>query len=483
MKNLASGELRSRVNSLLKSARGGSVLPSSATDDDIDHRPKKSDASEKTGLFMTLMYEPHSEEAKSFAAKLVDGMNQSSRGPKLAAQNALGIIAADLMRAVGEGPPTYLYRSVGAGTFVDSVVNWRPFTRACKALAEQGMLIVEPGVVAFAPGWKGLATRFHPTPALTDLAAKFGIDATEFGKHFRPVFARPKVQRPISLRAASKRQHGAYGHRIFGKPMTVDYADPVVVALARQVDEINGAIGNTPISAPHLGFRRIFNQGDEAGVHYDRGGRLYSIGGGYQQLSGDKRSRMTINGEPVKEWDISSSHLTIAMMKLGLPVPATGDLYAVPGIPRAIVKLYVNASLGNGKPIGKWPSDAIEQYARAGTPEKPNKIKESILADGYKYTGKLGTDWPVRLLTKKVLPHFPVLGLVKGAGINWGVLQFEESRVVVDAVHELCTIHGVVALPVHDSIICPASAAFLAKDVLARHFEDKIGATPTLRCK
>jgi len=484
MKKIERDNLKSRVASLLKSV--GTALSSvNAATDESTHvaKPEQAKELDQIGLFMTLMHEPYSKEAMAFTARLVGEMKHSSRGPKRAAQRALGMIAADLMRALREGPLTYLYRPVGAGAFTDGVVTYRPFTHAYKALDAQGMLIVEPGVIDFAPGLKGKATRFHPTPAMVSLAAEFGIDAAEFDKHFRPVSQRPKVRHPIRLRASTKRQYGAHGLKIVGKRMAVDHADPVVIAYARQVDEINAAIGNTPISAPHIGFRRVFNQGDVPGVHYDRGGRLYSIGGGYQQLSGDERSRMTVDGEPVVEWDISSSHLTIAMMMLGYPVPATGDLYAVPGVPRAIVKLYVNASLGNGKPIGKWPSDAVKGYAKPDLPKKPNKMKQSIIEQGYPYSGDLLADWPIMLLKKEVLTCYPVLGAIADNGIKWDVLQFRESCVVVNAVHELCTIHGVVALPVHDSIICKKSEASITHDVLLRHFKAIVGIEPTLKCK
>ncbi len=459
-----------------------SVHPSvrRATDDDA---PSFKSRNDDDGLFMALLHEPYSDVAKAFVGKLVAGFQQSSRGAKGPAQRALGIIVADLMRAANEDSDAYLYRPIGSRTFDDSVVGYGPFTKAYKALAEQGMLIVEPGRMDFGPGLKGRATRFHPTKAFFDLAKTFGVEAIDFETHFRPVPPCSAIGSPIQLRASTTRQYGAFGHKVVGKPMTVDYDNPTVIAFARQVDEINAVIGNATISAAHIGFRRIFNQGDVAGVNYDRGGRLFSIGGGYQQLSGDKRSQMTIDGEPVVELDISSSHLTIAMAKLGLPIPSVVDLYEVPEVPRAIVKLYVNASLGNGNPLGKWPSDAIKEYARDGTKVKPNKLKDSVLGDGGMYTGKLGRDWPIKLMKKSVLPYFPALDKIGSKGINWGILQFEESQAVVEAVHELCTVHGVVALPVHDSIICKKSDAAVANDVLSRCIERRIGVKPKLKSK
>lgn len=459
-----------------------SVRPSVGRTNDDDASSFKS-RNDDDGVFMALLHEPYSDAAKAFVGRLVAGFKQSKRGAKGPAQRALGIIIADLMRAANEGPDAYLYRSIGATTFAYGVVRYGPFTKACKALVEQGVLIVEPGRMDFGPGLKGRATRFHPTKAFFDLAKACGVDASNFEAHFRHAPTCSNISHLIQLRASTKRRPGAFGHKIVGKKMKVDYENPKVAVFARQVAEINTAIGRAAISATHVGFRRIFNQGDVADVNYDRGGRLFSIGGGYQQLSGDKRSQMTIDGEPVVELDISSSHLTIAMAKLGLPIPSVVDLYEVPEIPRAIVKLYVNASLGNGKPLGNWPSDAIKEYAREGTKEKPNRLKDGVLGEGGVYTGKLGKDWPIKLMKKSVLPRFPALDRIAGDCIDWSILQFEESQAVVEAVHELCTVHGVVALPVHDSIICKKSDAAVANDVLSRCFERQIGVRPKLKSK
>lgn len=484
MKKNERDKLKARVLSMMANLGKGvpSVRPSVKRTTDDDASPCKG-RSDEDGLFMALMHEPYSDAAKAFVGKLVAGFQQSNRGAKGPAQRALGIIVADLMRAANESPDAYLYRSIGATTFADGVVRYGPFKKAYRALVEQGMLIVEPGRMDFAIGFKGKATRFHPTRAFFDLAKAYGIDASHFEAHFCHAPPCSNISYLIQLRASTKRRPGVFGHKIVGKKMKVDYENPKVTAFARQVDEINAVIGSATISVAHMGFRRIFNQGDLAGVDYDRGGRLFSIGGGYQQLSGEKRSQMTIDGEPVVELDISSSHLTIAMAKLGLDIPATADLYAVPGVPRAIVKLYVNASLGNGKPLGNWPSDAIEEYAREGTKEKPNRLKDGVLGEGGKYTGRLGSDWPIKLMRKSVLPCFPALDRIESEGINWGILQFEESQAVLDAVHELCTVHGVIALPVHDSIICKRSDEKTAHDVLSLCFQRRIGVKPKLKSK
>jgi hypothetical protein len=65
----------------------------------------------------------------------------------------------------------------------------------------------------------------------------------------------------------------------------------------------------------HYGFTRNFNNRS-----WKKGGRLYSVGGGYQRLSEKKRLEMTINGEAVVEIDIKASFLTIYHARLGVPL-------------------------------------------------------------------------------------------------------------------------------------------------------------------
>ena len=63
------------------------------------------------------------------------------------------------------------------------------------------------------------------------------------------------------------------------------------------------------------GYVRIFNNNS-----WEKGGRLYSIGGGYQLLPLQQRVQMKINGESVYEIDIRASFLTIYHALVGEPL-------------------------------------------------------------------------------------------------------------------------------------------------------------------
>ena len=49
--------------------------------------------------------------------------------------------------------------------------------------------------------------------------------------------------------------------------------------------------------------------------------------------------------------------------------------------------------------------------------------------------------------------------------------------------HTLATVHGIPALPVHDSIIVPVSKADIAAAILSKEFEREVGAKPKLTFK
>lgn len=484
-------EIEARVMSLLKTFE--KKIEAEASSVPREMSSPDNDGKEASALFMSLLFEPASDNARALTDEIISRMSLPVRGPKQKIIQAVRIVASELMRCAADGDDSYLYRSMGANTFDASTVSYKPFCSAYKALAAQGMLTHEPGAVDFGSGVKRTATRFYPTAALIDLANGFGVKPADFDLHFKPLPRSQQVRQPISLRKATRRAYGAFGLKIAGDPMPVDYSDPTVMRFAKQVNEINEALADTKIDArtnkgiivPHIGFQRSFNQGDLPGVHYNRGGRLFAIHGGYQSLSAEERAKMTIDGEAVVECDISASHLTIAMSLMKLPINNPSALYHIPGIPRIIVKLYVNASLGNGKPLYRWPDDAVEDYAyveRSGS-EKTNRLRAAVEDESYSWSGDLRKDWPIGKMKREVLDRFPFLLDLEKKEIGWGKLQLEESCVIIDTVHDLCCKQGIPVLPVHDSIICKASDRDAVMGTMKRQFFKGFGVKPGLKCK
>ncbi len=203
---------------------------------------------------------------------------------------------------------------------------------------------------------KGRAAHFRATQVLLDTAARFGVMPEGAAEHF--ILGLP--DRPLVLKAASTRR---FGQKVSGREMRFD-PTPETERLEAEVKRLNEFLDGFDIrGGTHRGFRRIFNQGDQPGFAWDKGGRLYSQGENtYQQLKKHQRLAMTIDGEPVVEIDIRASYLTMLYGLLGQMFPPgsmghiefrlgtfdpSKDPYDIPDFDRDVVKLWTVATLGS----------------------------------------------------------------------------------------------------------------------------------------
>jgi hypothetical protein len=170
------------------------------------------------------------------------------------------------------------------------------------------------------------------------------------------------------------------------------------------------------------------------------GGRWIAAGTStFQRMSPTERAAITIDGASVAEIDVSASHLSLLAGVLGQTLE--GDPYAIPGVPRQMVKDWVVATLGKGSPVIRWA-------AGAGHGSDARQVGEAVmrrhafLAEPWQAASHLEHLGPPR----RVLPHF-LMGL--------------ESSAITLAMGRLRGA-GVLALPVHDSLIVPATHSDLA---------------------
>ena len=176
------------------------------------------------------------------------------------------------------------------------------------------------------------------------------------------------------------------------------------------------------------------------------GGRLY--GGFWQPLKKTARAdAITINGESVVELDYGQMMPRMVYGLVG-QLPPPGDLYSLPGtVPsnRDGIKRLLNAMLFTRKALNRKPKDTAEALK-----------------------GRSLGEW-----MKAVEAAHPDMVAMFNRGIGHG-LQFTESRIMVDVLLRLMT-EGIVALPIHDSIIVPRSAAARAQLVMERTFAEVVG--------
>lgn len=217
-----------------------------------------------------------------------------------------------------------------------------------------------------------------------------------------------------------------------------------------ELDEINQWLASANLSYdplgipwPHTAFdirdrrlRRIFTQ-----ARFDSGGRLF--GGFWQQLrKHERRQGLRIGGEKAVELDYGQVGPRILYGMAGHQ-PATNDLYSMHGYnqQRDGVKKVMSAMIFAEERLERFPKDTRKLFRRG------DKIGEVVEAIEAKHS--------------LIKDHFH-----KGLGHD---AQFIESNILVDVLIGLRA-KGIVALPIHDAVMVPASKASIAEEVMLHQF-------------
>jgi hypothetical protein len=355
-------------------------------------------------------------------------------------RQAIGAILGSALAAWSRGRP--ISHSRKASAFTAKPVGVRTALAALDALKASGLLHQQMGypVERFPGVYRGWVTRWWPTETLLALARGHGATAQD--QAFRRVGVEAIIPAPMLTGVTLRPLNGEAQSRA---PLAA------LAAAQRDLEALHARVAATGVGGcPQPAFRRCFIGG--AGGH----GRYYALGGGaraYQRLSEAERLRfLTINGAPVAEVDIRASHLAIMHGVAGAPLPA-GDPYAVPGVPREAVKAFIVQTLGSGAPARRWSNDA-SGLARAEA-------------------------WPpIGAVRDAVLDHFPMLrdpaglvpeGFLAGAprpAVLGHYLTGLEAEAMTTAMRVLWRDNRALALPMHDGLIVPRTAARAAADAL-----------------
>jgi hypothetical protein len=336
-----------------------------------------------------------------------------------------------------------------------NLIRWRGGTKAFAGTSTQG----------------DRASQFYIEKGLLDAAAAYGITPANWPSHFRQR-PRPKVM-PNAVQLRKSRSTEWHERAKRGDKMKVDSLHPKVISSATKLNDINRAYfdadikikleGENSFSECHYGFARIFCRGDIVGYDYNKGGRIYTDRGGYQNATKAERTSMLINGDPTGEIDIRGCQLAILHAKLGKPLDPDVDPYHGIGTDRDVAKACVMQILGSNKLPSKWSAETAKRY-------------------GEKYGGScLRCDHPFKEVLAAVLEQFPIFRDWKDSKVRWDDLQYADSEVMLEAVHRLATKHNVVALPVHDSLIIPRQHESVARGVLSEVFTSRVGVRPYIK--
>ncbi len=421
--------------------------------------------------YLTLTSAPQSPATARLVDDLTDKIQRTAgrrKSNELTA--AVGALVADLLRH----PEDFHYRSLSSNAFTGASIGYRPCKSAIEGMKTLGFLDIFPGFIRrYSVSQKAMATRMRLRPAFLEYAASFKISPSQWRDHFASCTGPLRNENPVQLRAKTEKD---WNRRVRGKLLPICPSDAIAVMLGERVNEINRLRRSFTLSAEdveqgriyaddevHTLFFRGFNRGNDDGNEYgwDRGGRLYPLGGAYQLFSKILRSTITFNGEPSVEIDLRASHFTIYHGLNGITLNLTDDPYSVEGFPRPVVKAWVTMTLGHHRFHTRWHKDAVK-----------NTLKKAQI-DLRAYS--------IKAVQAAVLEKHPLLKEWEACPLDWGGLQYEESNVIVDTVHALTVGQGIPTLPVHDSIIVPISKVEIAKKVLTEMFEKHIGSTPALK--
>ena len=180
---------------------------------------------------------------------------------------------------------------------------------------------------------------------------------------------------------------------------------------------------------------------------FEQGGRLF--GGFWQVLPKDVRAKgIRIEGESTASADYTSINAALAYWVAKAP-PPEGDAYTLPKFEhyRSLVKTIFNAMLFSR--VTQFPKGVRAEFSLPKA-LRLTDIKSAILAK-----------------------HSGLSGFLSGSGIGHK-LQFHESEILIEVLKR-CRSGGIVALPIHDSVIVKASNFERAKAIMKAVYKSKTG--------
>jgi hypothetical protein len=320
-----------------------------------------------------------------------------------------------------------------------------------RLLSSAGYLSVTEGQpeTPFSPGRQ---TRVAATPRLLSMIDGVGADD----------IARSEGEELVLLRCDRTEEDEA------GRPELKEYDDTEDTnAYRAEVRELNAWLasadvtytGSDSLVDPRKRYlQRRFTRGD---VKFGNGGRLY--GGFWIPFhKGDRVTDIRINGEEVVEIDFSATFLQLAYA-YARTEPPEGDLYqitfsdtsgATVDVPRDLIKSALSARFNGAK---GWPDDCRKDH--------PESVK--VL--------------PWRRFVDCAKAAHPAIALFMDRDCGQE-FTFTESEILIDALLAMKR-QDVVALPVHDCIVVPASAEVAGVSAMLEAFRFHTGNEGRLKVK
>lgn len=403
----------------------------------------------ENATYASLLDRPSSALAISLCAGLLDDLlhHRQRRKPRTKQREAFGGLIADLLHRDTREHGGWLYRAIRPDGFNGDAIGYRVF-RPIFAAMKDHMIEVAQGKQhrtnreLTGGQWATVgqqATRFRASEWLRLWFEAEGVTRENWKDHFRrdPEAVRKAQEKPkvaLILRGGKPPRSTGIGKR---PPLPIDKNASTVTAIVSRLAKLNTFLTAQAVEpyGPTVHLQRIFSDGHLPDHGWRQGGRLYAVGGkgSYQNAKKEARRGITINGRPTVELDLRSSHLSILVGLSHLPMECLrGDPYAIDGIPRPVVKRWVNMTISHGKRHLRWPKAATTDLL------KDHGIDVRV-------------DYPIKQTGDAILAKLPIIGSDGlGVPVGWGELQFRESEIILTCMETLAYEHKVPSLPVHE---------------------------------
>jgi hypothetical protein len=291
------------------------------------------------------------------------------------------------------------------------------------------------------------STTIRPTPALQALApSRTPLDWNSFSRASEPEVLVLKGRKDSAT----------------GRAQAINYQDTATTRRRRKaVLRLNAWLQSAPImlliedgagltsedgwliDPTRRSLRRIFNNGD-----WMQGGRLFD--GFWENMRRADRFKFIRigtpahpEGETIANVDFAQLFPTLAYHEMRREPPPEGDLYDVEGdgSNRAGWKKLLNALLFTHEPLTRWPKGTAELFP------KGTKLREALET--------------IQAVHAPIAPLF-------GTAIGFKLMLIESETLLMALGH--LQRRGIVALPLHDSVLVAASEAETARDIMSDAF-------------
>jgi hypothetical protein len=386
-------------------------------------------------------------------------------------RGALAAIIGGLLVSWGRPVPRAVKRSVRRNDFSASPIGADTYLRAKDSLAALAYVTTKSGVrFQRSASFRGLPEVIMPTAALLALAEQNSVLPKSAKQHFTLVPSEKVPVVPLQL-VTMRTLWERDGGRKDRSEVMIGKLDDQAQTIVDQIATANAAAAKHVVSgAMQPRWKRTFTSiSSTVDGEWSLGGRWIALGGQdgcYQTLSPSRRAAIRIDGEPVAEVDVSASQLTLLLGLRGMPLPE-GDLYDISPWPRAVIKYFVNATLGNGRPLKRWRPDTPSDIAALSIKAVAAAVLERYPFLAEPHTGLLPGRYSGAAEPWKILPHY---------------LMGREAAAMTHAMTAVWdTLPGELVMPIHDGLLCRESVTSTVESAIKDGYWEACGVVPRLK--